>query len=109
MSCEKEEEKEIITQEESNEHNAPPPDNSIDQNVNDNLLIDFSDGLDDSEPTAPTNNHNALEELTKFNGDTRLGQDQDLLVMLSDDKPINNDFIENNPDTTVCAPSVRVF
>jgi hypothetical protein len=65
-------------------------------------LIDITDDVDASVPQ-PTNNHNTLEELNNFNGDSRLGQDQDLLVMLSDDKPALNEYIENTADAAVSA------
>ena len=92
---------EEIREEEISEQNTPSSDNGVDQNVNDNILIDFSDDVDDSVSEGPTNNNNTLEELNNFNGDTRLAQDQDMLVMLSDEKPVNNEYIENHPDSAV--------
>ena len=92
---------EIIREEEISEQNTPSSDNGVDQNVNDNILIDFSDDVDHSVSEGPTNNNNTLEELNNFNGDTRLAQDQDMLVMLSDEKPVNNEYIENHPDSAV--------
>ena len=101
VSPQSEEEKEEIPREETNEPVIPAPDNYNDQNDNDNLLIDVSEGTDGIESEAPLSNHNAIEELNSLNGDSRLAQDQDLLVMLSDDKPRSNDLIENNPDSLV--------
>ena len=92
---------EIIREEEISEQNTPSSDNGVDQNVNDNILIDFSDDVDHSVSEGPTNNNNTLEEMNNFNGDTRLAQDQDMLVMLSDEKPVNNEYIENHPDSAV--------
>ena len=63
------------------------------------LLV--SDGTNDFVSESQPNNHNAIEELNSFNGESRLSQDQDLLVMLSDDKLRNNDFIESNSDALV--------
>lgn len=82
----------------TNEPSISAPENVNGQNENDNLLIDVSDGTNDFVSESQPNNHNAIEELNSFNGESRLSQDQDLLVMLSDDKLRNNDFIESNSD-----------